>query len=100
MKLIRVDYLFFNDPCTTDVISRAALENDEIFFSSLKTALNITEKDLVRIGIYLFSAAGSKRRKVEIRDLLDPDWTKFKRDGFEQFVKRARKDWKRTLGVA
>jgi len=104
LKLIRVDYLFFNDPCTAGVIGRAALENDDEFFSRPKNTFNITEKDLVRIGIYLFSAIESKKTKVEIRNLLDPNWTKFKekegRDsgpssGFEQFVKRARRDVKR-----
>ena len=107
LKLIRADYLFFDDPCTKSVINRAALDNDEAFFSSPKNALKITEKDLVRIGIYLFSAIESKKTKVEIRNLLDPDWTKFKEreekeegeasSGFEQFVKRARRDLKRIL---
>ena len=91
LQLIRIDYLFVDDPCTKSVIYQAAEENDESFFSGIKSAFKINEKDLVRIGIYLFAASGSNPTNLQMRNLFDPEWTKFKDEGFDRFVTRARK---------
>jgi hypothetical protein len=106
LQLIRVDFHFLNDPCTAGVIEKAGRDNDYGFRSELRTALKtsaenlafkITAKDLVRLGLYFCCSSAHKLTKAQLRDLLDPECDKFKRNGFDEFVKDVRreikKDW-------
>lgn len=98
LLLIKLDRLFLTDPCTREVLRKAALECDSGFSERLPAALDykaeFNRRHAYQVYFYCLFALGIEIPKIfELQSILDPEGSEFPGEyAFERFFERRRKD--------